>query len=56
MQNMDKFPYRYAWNKCGRKDQPCKVTARGKKNSIRLEFVDGFKMITSGNSIRKHRR
>jgi hypothetical protein len=47
------WPYRYAWNKCGRKDQPCKVTARGGMNSCRVEFPDGFKMITSRNALRK---
>lgn len=47
------WPYRYAWHKCNRKDQPCKVTARGKMNSCRVEFPDGFKMITSRNALRK---
>lgn len=47
------FPYRYAWNRCGRKDQPCKVTARGRMNSCRVEFMDGFVMITSRNALRK---
>jgi hypothetical protein len=47
------YPYRYAWNKCGRKDQSCKVTARGKLNSCRVEFEDGFVMITSRNALRR---
>lgn len=47
------WPYIYFWHRCGRKDQPCKVTARGKMNSCRVEFQDGFKMITSRNAIRK---
>ena len=47
------FPYVYFWNRCGRKGQPCKVTARGKMNSCRVEFEDGFRMITSRNAIRK---
>jgi hypothetical protein len=29
------------------------VTARGKFNSIRAEFEDGYVMITSGNAIRR---
>lgn len=45
--------YVYHWNRCGRKGQRCKVTARGKMNSCRLEFDDGFIMITSRNAIRK---
>ncbi|TPM41578.1 hypothetical protein [Mesorhizobium sp. B2-3-4] len=43
----------YRWNRQGRKGQPCRVTARGKMNSIRVEFADGYVMITSGNAIRK---
>jgi len=31
------------------------VTARGKMNSIRVVFEDGYVMITSGNSIRRRR-
>jgi len=43
----------YRWDRQGRKGQPCKITARGKFNSIRVEFEDGYVMITSGNSIRR---
>lgn len=52
-QQCEGFPYRYHWNRCNRKDWPCKVTARGKMNSCRVEFPDGFKMITSRNAIRR---
>lgn len=45
--------YIYFWNKCGRKGQRCRVTARGKMNSCRVEFEDGFVMITSRNALRK---
>lgn len=45
--------YVFAWNKLGRKGQPCRLTARGGFNSCRLEFADGFVMITSRNSIRR---
>lgn len=45
--------YIYRWDRCGRKGQRCKVTARGKLNSCRLEFEDGFIMITSRNAIKK---
>lgn len=45
--------YIYRWDRCGRKGQPCKVTARGTMNSCRVEFEDGFMMITSRNAIRK---
>jgi len=50
----DRFgPYVYFWNRQDRKGQRCWMTARGKMNSCRLEFEDGFKMITSRNAIRK---
>jgi hypothetical protein len=53
---MTAYPYVYFWNRHGRKGQPCKVTARAKRmNSIRVEFEDGYAMITSGNSIRKRK-
>jgi hypothetical protein len=47
------FPYVYRWNRHGKKDWPCKVTARGAMNSCRVEFPDGYKMITSRNAIKK---
>lgn len=47
------FPYIYRWDRQGRKGQACAVTARGAFNSIRVQFADGYVMITSGNSIRK---
>lgn len=47
------MPYVYRWNRCGRKGQACKVTARGAMNSCRVEFADGFVMITSRNAIKK---
>jgi hypothetical protein len=48
-----KWPYIYRWERLGRKGQLCRVTARGRMNSICVEFEDGFTMITSGNAIRK---
>jgi len=45
--------YIYRWDRCGRKGQPCKVTARGTLNSCRVEFADGFMMITSRNALRR---
>jgi hypothetical protein len=46
-------PYIYFWNRMDRKGQRCAVTARGKMNSCRVEFEDGFKAITSRNAIRR---
>jgi hypothetical protein len=47
------YSYIYRWNRQGRKGQPCKVTARGKMNSCRVEFADGYVMITSRNALRR---
>jgi hypothetical protein len=47
------YPYVFHWNRQGRKGQPCKVTARGALKSIRVEFADGFVMITSRFAVRK---
>jgi hypothetical protein len=47
--------YIYRWNRQGRKGQPCQVTARGARNTIRVEFADGYIMFTSGNAIRRLR-
>lgn len=47
------FPYLYRWNRCGRKGRRCRVFARGTMNSVGLEFEDGFRMVTSGNALRK---
>ena len=35
--------------------QPCKVLARGKMNSCLVEFIDGHKIITSRNYMRRRR-
>ena len=45
--------YRYRWNRCGRKDRRCIVTARGTMNSCRVEFEDGYVMVTSRNALAK---
>ena len=39
-----------------RKGQPCRVLARGKKNSVLVEFADGFKVITSRFAVRKEKQ
>jgi hypothetical protein len=45
--------YIYRWNRLDRKGQLCRVTARGTMNSCRVEFDDGFVMITSRNALKK---
>lgn len=53
------LPYIYRWNRpsaaASRKGQRCAVTARGAMNSCRVEFADGFRMITSRNAVRRAR-
>lgn len=36
-----------------RKGQRCRVLARGKKNSILVEFEDGYRVITSRYAVRR---
>lgn len=36
-----------------RKGQRCRVLARGKMNSIKVEFEDGYRVITSRYAVRK---
>lgn len=36
-----------------RKGQRCRVLARGKMNSILVEFADGWKVVTSRYAVRK---
>lgn len=45
--------YVYRWDRAGRKGQECHVTARGALNSCRVEFDDGFVMVTSRHAIRR---
>lgn len=47
------YPYVYRWNRQDRKGQRCAMTARGTMNSCRVEFPDGYRMITSRNALRK---
>jgi hypothetical protein len=51
--NAKDYPYVYRWNRAGRKGALCKVTARGTLNSARVEFEDGFVMITSRNALKR---
>jgi hypothetical protein len=36
-----------------RKGQPCRVLARGGKNTILVEFEDGFRVTTSRHAVRR---
>jgi hypothetical protein len=53
----DSYPYRWHWRKypvySDRKDQRCRVLARGKLNSALIEFEDGFRMVASRNGLRR---
>jgi hypothetical protein len=50
---MRDFSYIYRWDRHDRKDQPCRILARGKMNSCLVEFPDGYRMVTSRNAIGK---
>lgn len=54
----NRYPYLWRWRSRlpERTGQPCRVTARGTLNSIRVEFPDGFWVITSGWAVRRRRR
>jgi len=54
----ERWPYVWHWRTRlpERKGERCRVTARGALNSIRVEFADGFSVITSRNAVRKARR
>lgn len=52
-----KFELIYFWKPTpmrpiDRKGQPCRILARGAKNSVLVEFEDGFKVITSKYAVR----
>ena len=49
----DVTPLIFEWDRQGRKGQVCRMLIRGKLNSCLLEFVDGFKMVVSRNSVRR---
>ena len=36
-----------------RKSEPCRVLARGRMNSILVEFADGFRVVTSRYAVRR---
>lgn len=52
----DKPQFRYLWfwkaKLPERKNQPCRILARGKLNSILVEFDDGYRVITSRYAVR----
>jgi hypothetical protein len=50
---MPEMTHIYRWNRHGRRGEPCRVTARCRMNSIRVEFADGYVMITSGNAVKQ---
>ena len=47
------YPYVWYWHKLGRKGQRCCVVARGKMNSIMVQFEDGLQVVTSRFAVRK---
>ena len=57
---MTAYPYIFNWGNNSKratmKGRKCKVNARGKMNSMEIEFEDGQKEIVSRNSIRRLRK
>lgn len=49
------YPYIWYWKSRlpERKGQACRVLARGKMNSVLVEFMDGYKVITSRFAVRR---
>ena len=48
--------YVYRWNRQGRKDQRCRLVARGTMNFCLLAFEDGYTMVSSRNALMKEKR
>jgi hypothetical protein len=46
--------YVYRWNRMDRKGQACRVLVRGSMNSCLVEFLDGYRAVTSRNALQKH--
>jgi hypothetical protein len=51
----ERYPYIWYWRARlpERHRQPCRVLARGKMNSILVEFADGYLVVTSRFAIRR---
>ena len=49
------FDHQWWWRKFlpDRKGQACRVLARGRMNSILIQFADGTKVVTSRYAVRK---
>lgn len=55
---MADFPLVWYWRPSfmrpvDRKGEPCRVLARGRRNSVLVEFPDGFRVITSRYAVRR---
>lgn len=55
--------YRWRWGICGgkypelgkRQGEPCRMVARGARNSCLIEFADGARFVTSRNGVQRIR-
>lgn len=55
------YAYVWSWGTCGgkypvlgqRKGDMCRILARGKMNSALIEFLDGYRVVTSRNGLRR---
>jgi hypothetical protein len=52
-----KYPHYYAWanntKRCGMVYRPCRIVARGRMNSVMIEFRDGTREIVSRRALRR---
>jgi hypothetical protein len=49
------YPYVWFWRSAlgDRKGMPCRVLARGRMNSILVEFEDGYRVVTARYAVRR---
>jgi hypothetical protein len=49
------YPYRWHWRTKlpDRHGQRCRIIARGRLNSVMVEFEDGYRVVTSRFAVRK---
>ena len=48
-----RLPYRFVWDRMGRRGQACRLLVRGGMTSCLIEFADGYRAVTSRNALRR---
>lgn len=52
---MAEMTHTYRWDRCGRKGQECRLLVSGGRNTVYIEFADGFRMLTGRYGLRRLR-